>query len=245
MNPNCRRDLFFRDHRPPHQIQFLLERELMVPLRPVAQSRPLRYAAQLKMGSMTFSFELAFLAASPHYYSLAMDAVWPDPDDCAASADSWFQFWTRELTPVAGTPAATTAESLSERYELVVRDALTAEAHLTDVPAIQRAILMALRNGATYRTAHKEGGTTISYFLGRFLCTDYGESSDVTVFASEAKFLAFLRRFHDWQISHQAAAPVAEYDAWKLMLRLLDSAGPSAAGRVTGRIAKAIRSFLG
>jgi hypothetical protein len=79
-----------------------------------------------------------------------------------------------------------------------------------------------MRQGATFSTAHKEGGTVISFRGGRFISADYGESEAVKTFGDEASFLVFLRQFYDWDTSSNVYPnKVSEFDAWKLMLRLL------------------------
>lgn len=80
-----------------------------------------------------------------------------------------------------------------------------------------------MRGGATFSTAHKEGGTVISRKGGAFIRQDYGESAAREEFPDEAAFLAFLRRFYDWETarSYPAGKPPTEADRWHLMLRLL------------------------
>ena len=105
---------------------------------------------------------------------------------------------------------------------------------LAGVPTLQREILDGLRRGRIFSTAHKEGGTTIRHHGGKFVRADYGESSRVEEFHDEAAFLAFLRRFFDWETSRGAyPGKPSEPEAWRLILRLLEeergSAGKAAA----------------
>lgn len=63
---------------------------------------------------------------------------------------------------------------------------------------------------------------------------DYGESSSVEAFRDEAAFLAFLRRFFDWETSRGAyPGKATEPEAWRLILRLLEEERGSA-GKAAG-----------
>ena len=77
--------------------------------------------------------------------------------------------WTSAFKP---TDPVILGDGSAARYQAFAEHARRAEAHLTDVPAIQQAILTALRNGATYSTNHKEGGTDIKFERGQFVRAD-------------------------------------------------------------------------
>ncbi|HNE81951.1 MAG TPA: hypothetical protein PKX39_15310, partial [Flavobacteriales bacterium] len=95
-------------------------------------------------------------------------------------------------------------------------------AHLNTVPALQQAIVAAMKKGARFSTSHKEGGTNITWNGDRFVRDDYGDYPDHITYASEAHFLDALRKFYDWETSKNGyPEKVSELVAWRLMLRLL------------------------
>ncbi|MEI9863519.1 MAG: hypothetical protein WDN00_02985 [Limisphaerales bacterium] len=79
-----------------------------------------------------------------------------------------------------------------------------------------------MKQGASFATAHKEGGTNIRWLNGIFVRADYGESEDRKEFYSESDFLTALRKFYDWETSTNVYPDkVSDFEAWKLILRLL------------------------
>jgi hypothetical protein len=218
--------LHFRDHRPPHEVQFALERDLMSLFAASMRNDRLVLRASAKVVGAQYDFELRFEAALPHThcYSLRVETSWAD---AAAThhayyrhtADTWFAHWTRGLMP-ADPPAA--EEGTSERYQRICAAALNAEAHLDSVPAIQQAIIAAMKAGARFTTSHKEGGTNITWNGTHFHRSDYGDYPDHITYASEADFLDALRKFYDGETSKNVyPEKVADLVAWKLMLRLM------------------------
>lgn len=220
------RQLHFRDRRLPHDIQFALERSLMTLLEPsiedsrlvirgasTANGVPYRVTLSLEAALFfTNCYRLAFEAHEQHLSAVRVKGP-------GKSLDGWVDLWTREFksadAPDPGEGSDTRAAGLAQRT-------LAAEAHLATVADVQREILGALRQGATYSTAHKEGGTNIRYVDGHFVRSDYGESDDRHVFQNDVEFLAFLRQFYDWETSRNSyPQKVPEFVAWKLMLRLL------------------------
>jgi hypothetical protein len=216
----------FRDARPPHEVLFEIERDLMTLLQPSTESGRLVYRGALKVTGTTYAVRFTFEAAlkKRYAYSLHFAVSWATMpathhDYFRSSCVSWFNLWTRHF--VESTPTTPTA-NVPARYESAMAAALAAEAELQTVEALQRAILAALRDGARYSTAHKEGGTTIAWQGGRFVRADYGESDKREVFADDAAFLEFLRRYFDYETSRNShPEKVPELDAWRLMLRLL------------------------
>jgi hypothetical protein len=202
--------IHFGDSRPPHEIKAKLERDLVTLFQQDPASPNLTYRASRKITGLTYSFELRFEAALPtaNCYTLHVDA------DGSASAESWFKFWTRDFNP-ANLPHP--AANVPERYALLVEQSLSAESNLLDAEAIQQTILAGMRKGATFSTAHKEGGTRLSFTGSHFRRAGYGESEETEIFASDTAFLSYLRKFYGWQTSG-----VSEYDAWKLILRLMN-----------------------
>ena len=95
---------------------------------------------------------------------------------------------------------------------------------MDSVSSIQQIIVERMKRGATFSTAHKEGGTILKWLDGRFIRSDYGENPDLIKFADETEFLKALRQFYDWDTS-KALYPskASDFDAWKLILRKLSS----------------------
>ena len=222
----ARREIHFRDPRPPHEIQFQLERDLVTLFQPTHDGVQLFFRAAAKSAGCPYFFELRFDAALPkmNCYTLRIRASWEKlpvehSDYFRRSAESWFQYWTK---PFQQAPPANPGEGSVERYRMLTEQALTAEARLTDVGSVQQAILSEMRQGSYFSTAHKEGGCRIRWRESYFICADYGESDLIQTFDGDASFLVFLRKFYDWETSrHVYPAKLAEFDAWKLILRLL------------------------
>ncbi|MBL9199773.1 MAG: hypothetical protein JNL39_04660 [Opitutaceae bacterium] len=225
MEATC--EIHFRDPRPPHAIQFELERELMLLLPPAVEGDTLLFRAASRVYSSPHAFTLRFEAALPSTNAYSFRAVMTldgktsaEREASAKSLASWFRLWTRHFQPADAVPPGTGSHEL---YRTLVTQALNAEAHLGTVAAVQQAIVAGLRAGGTYSTAHKEGGTVIRYSWGHFQRADYGEWSTSERFVSETVFLAFLRKFFDWHTSqHTYPERVPDLVAWKLMLRLLE-----------------------
>jgi hypothetical protein len=216
----------FQDKRPPHEIQFNLERQLMTLLPFSIEAGQLVYRAKVKITGARYEFLLAFVAALPetNCYSLRVDASWADMpathhDYFSTESGSWFNLWTRDFMRASPTPAS---EGSPARYQKLREAAVQAEAHLTSVATVQQAIVTAMKGGASFATAHKEGGTNICWREGKFIRADYGESEERKVFSGEAEFLKFLRQFYDWDTSKNIYPhKVSDFEAWKLILRLL------------------------
>lgn len=223
---SANRLLHFRDHRPPHEIQFALERDLMTLFAANMPNGRLTMTANAKVVGAQYDFELRFEAAMPHTncYSLRVGTSWADApathhDYYRNTADSWFSHWTRGFMP-AEPPAADAVAP--ERYQAICAAALNAEAHLDTVPALQQTIVGAMKRGARFTTSHKEGGTDLSWNGEHFVRSDYGDYPDHITYSSEEEFLEALRKFYDWETSKNVYPPkVSDLVAWKLMLRLL------------------------
>ena len=218
--------LHFRDHRPPHEVQFALERDLMSLFTASMQNDRLTLRAKAMVVGARYDFELRFEAALPnnHCYSLRVNTSWADAaathhDYCRKTASSWFGFWTRDFQP-ADPPDTATGPDV--RYQAICAASLNAEAHLDTVPALQQAVIAALKSGARFSTSHKEGGTNITWNGDRFVRDDYGDYPDHITYTSEAHFLEALRKFYDRETSKNVyPEKVSELEAWRLMLRLL------------------------
>ncbi|MBP6392180.1 MAG: hypothetical protein KA175_15895 [Flavobacteriales bacterium] len=223
---SAERLLHFRDHRPPHEIQFALERDLMSLFAATMQNDRLVLTASAKVVGAQYQFELRFEAAMPHTncYSLHVGTSWADSaathhDYYRKTANSWFGLWTRDLMP-AEPPAADAGAP--EQYQAICAAALNAEAHLDTVPALQQTIVAAMKRGARFTTSNKEGDTNMSWNGSRFVRIDQGDYPDTVVFPSEVEFLEALRKFYDWETSKNVyPEKVSDLVAWKLMLRLM------------------------
>jgi hypothetical protein len=222
--PCATRELCFRDARTPREIRGALEREFMTPLQTRMDEGALECHGAASVNGATCGIALRFVAAAPgsNAYWLRLTLSWAGlPVEHQTyhqrTAGSWFDLWTRDLEP--GTPAE---PERSDAYERLAADALAEDAGLSHMDAVQRHVLQALREGACFRTAHKEGGSVISWRGGRFVRQDYGESDARETFAEEAAFLAFLRRFYDWETQRgiPGGAP-GELERWRLIARLL------------------------
>lgn len=221
--------LHFRDKRPPHEVQFALERELMILFRPTMIEGKLCLSAKANLQGAPYFFELRFEAALllKNCYSLRVTVSWAEHpaklhDYFRTTSDSWFHLWTRDL--MGATPPGPD-EGSAERYRKLSTAALAAEAHLDSVEAIQQAIVAAMKKGASFATCHKEGGSNISWQQGRFVRSDYGDYPDQKEFANETEFLTALRQFHQFEVTRYTVAKgIPEFDAWKLILRLLRTA---------------------
>jgi hypothetical protein len=220
------RVLHFRDHRPPHEIQFALERSLMTLFAPAMKDGRLTLTTRAVVVGSPYDLELRFEAALPrtNAYSLRVETSWAtqpetNHDYCRKSAGSWFDFWTRDFVPADPPPAEADP---SERYQRMCAASLNAEAHLDSVSAIQQTIVAAMKRGAGFSTSHKEGGTHLRWTDGSFRRSDYGDDPDTRVYSSEAEFLEALGKFYAWQLSGSAHPKAAsEFTSWKLILRLL------------------------
>ncbi len=218
--------LHFRDHRPPHEIQFALERHLMTLFVASMKDDRLTLTAKAHVVGARYDFELRFEAAMPNMncFSLRVETSWADAaqthhDYYRKTSDSWFAHWTRDLQP-ADPPASDAGPSA--RYQEITAASLKAEAHLDTVPALQQAIVAAMKTGARFTTSSKEGDTNITWNGSRFMRIDQGDYPDTVVFSSELEFLEALRKFYDWETSKNVyPEKVADLVAWKLMLRLL------------------------
>ncbi len=220
--------LHFEDKRPPHEVQFALERELTTLFAPAMDQGKLTMLARANVIGTRYFFELRFEAALffRNCYSLRVEASWAEQplknhDYCRKTFDSWFKLWTRDL--MAANPPQPDAGS-AERYRKLCDATLQAEAHLDSVAAIQQTIVAEMKHGGSFGTSHKEGGTNIYWRSGRFIRSDYGENPDQKEFTDEAEFLKMLHQFCHWDAArHAGPNKLSEFDTWKLILRQMRS----------------------
>jgi hypothetical protein len=221
-----KRVLHFEDKRPPQEVQFALERELMTLFAKAMDNGKLCLLARGNVNGARYNFELRFEAALffRNCYSLRVEASWAEQpanshDYFRKTSDSWFSLWTRDL--MAANPPKADA-GLAERYRKLADAALAVETHLDSVTAIQQAIIAGVRDGGSYSTSHKEGGTNIFWRSGKFIRSDYGDYPDEKAFTSDAEFLKMLQQFCHWEVvRHVGPDKLSEFDMWKLILRRL------------------------
>jgi hypothetical protein len=217
--------IHFTDARAPHEMQSALEREHMAHFQPVVKDGRLEFHAASKVNTAPCTFRLTFNAAhlDTNDYSLHIRMTWAHLPAAAhpqyhASFGSWLSLWCRDLKVQ---PSASGVR-LDARYQARVDQALAAEAGLADLSVVQQAILSAVKSGAKFHTSHKEGGTNIGYASGVFYREDFGEWTARETFPDDSAFLAFLRKFYDWDTSRSVApTKVPDETAWRLILRLL------------------------
>lgn len=218
--------LHCHDAREPFAIRCALERWLLAPLPPQRDGDRLVHTARVKPTGAPGTLELLYLGAigRKHAYTLRYTVAWTHlPADQheyhRRSNGSWFGLWTRDLD-AAAPPRPEELDAV--RTRATSEAALHAEDHLDTAAAFGDAITAAMRDGATFVTSHKEGGTTLSWRGGHFWSEEYGESTDRQQFPDAATFLAYLRRFYHWQVAaHSHPTPPDELTAWRLILRLL------------------------
>lgn len=218
--------LHFRDHRPPEEVQFTLERAVMTLCTSAMDQGKLCLRAKANVNGARYTFELQFEAALPgiNAYSLRVTGSWAEHQATnheyfRTTSESWFQLWTREWT-AASSPRE--GEGWEELYRSRSDAALKAEAHLDSVAAIQQAILTGLKRGGRYSQSHKEGGTNITWRNGRFVRADYGEYPADAQYTDEAEFLGKLRQFCHLDVTRSAGRePLSDLDTWRLILRRL------------------------
>lgn len=219
--------LHFRDTRSPHAIQCDLERDHMVLFRPTMENGHLQYAVDSRINGVPYRILLRYEAAlaNTHCYSIFIEISWQDQPASAhdyhvRSSAGWLDLWLNRYTPSNAAPGSGRSE---QRYRDAVAAAVSFESHLVDVPAVQQAILQGLRDGGSFSTSHKEGGTRLLYGRGSYMRSDYGDNVSSERYPDETTFLASLRQFYDWQTSRPTyPKKVDELTAWKLILRLLD-----------------------
>ena len=227
MTSSSHREMHFQDVRPPREVKLSLERNMRTLFKVSFENNKLCMQAKSNLVGAEYDFQVIFEAALPacNFYLLTMNVTWVDPTSnnfeyyCKTS-NSWFEHWTRELTP---TEPLGPNEGSVQRYQLLCDDVLNAEKNVNSVPSIQASIIAAMKRGAAFRNSHKEGGTNLTWKGNRFVRTDYGDNPSVQLFADETEFLRALRQFYHWEMtSHSGTNQLSEIDLWRLILRRMD-----------------------
>ena len=217
--------LRFQDKRAPHEIQVVLERQMMSLFTVEKDGWRLVLRANPVVTGCRYDVSLKLDEAGPiRHYTFRSAADWskfgPDYDSYFQNAsDGWFSMWTRDMMR-ASPPLP--SETPSPDYARLVEETLQFESHLQSAADVQREIVKRMEAGASFRTSHKEGGTTMRLIHGSFVCADYGESNEIRTFATSAEFLPYVRQYFDMEVrrcTYPKSPP--ELDAWKLVLRLL------------------------
>ncbi|MBC8089193.1 MAG: hypothetical protein H7Z40_18160 [Phycisphaerae bacterium] len=220
--------LRFHDTRSPQDIQYALERTVRVLFTVALEDGQLFMRAQARVNGAAYVLTLKFFDATrnSNTYVLRVAVSWTDnrPEDSAyfrRTSRAWFELWTKDL---GGATAPRGDESSAERYRALTDAALRAEAHLDSVTALQHAVVAGLKRGGTYVQSHKEGGTEIASRRGSFVRTDHGDNPAVLQYTDDTSFLRALRKFCHWDIVlHAATDHVSEIDAWRLILRRMET----------------------
>jgi hypothetical protein len=224
--------LHFRDDRPPHEMKFALERELKTLFHPSENNEEQDETkwcvrATSTLVGASYEFLLCFEAAltSSHCYSFRVDVSWSGQDPSIVdyyqrTSVSWFELWTRELQ-AADPPIMNEADG--QRYRQLCEEASVADEQFDSILSIQQAIISAMKNGACFRTSHKEGGTHIYWRGDRFVRSDYGENPEDWHFLTEELFFSMLFPFYRWEFVNPAGiTTLTDIDAWRLIQSRLD-----------------------
>ncbi|MBZ5609754.1 MAG: hypothetical protein LAP38_15950 [Acidobacteriia bacterium] len=146
---------------------------------------------------------------------------WETEEDVKAAAARAFGYWTLRLP--CGSQQIAWADASRPFYEQQAKEAIEQEMELASrvedpnpIIALQKQVLVALRDGKSFRTSHKEGGTRL-YFNGKtFLKEEFGEQESVPEFATDQEMIDCIRQFYDWD-SRKESYPhkPAELEVWK------------------------------
>lgn len=142
------RHLTFHDRRPPHEVQAMLERSMMLLLRPAPTTPPLIYHARGAVNGTPFTIELRLLSAdrTTNHYHLTFTAAesdlsaTPAPTDTPTlprttgstrkPLDGWIDFWCRDFKVVDAPPAGTQSpEATSDERRATRKDQAAKDAH--------------------------------------------------------------------------------------------------------------------
>lgn len=220
-------ELHFRDKRPPHQVQFALEREIRTLFTQTTEHDKLCFRAKANVVGADYDLLLRFEAAMPSYncYSFRLDVSCGDhasshEDYYRKTSAGWFKLLTSEFE-VYNPPAV--GEDSSQRYHQLSDEALKSERQLDLITEIQQVIIVTMKGGARFGTTHKEGGTNIYWKNGRFVRSDYGDSPAEQQFTDEIEFLKMLRQFcHSDVTRNSGKDQLSEIDTWRLIMRRMD-----------------------
>jgi hypothetical protein len=230
------REALFTDPRPPLDVKYDIEKRVgRILARDSSQAHVLLYrnVSPSVVSTGTTAIELRLDAAhdTTNLFAFSLDhSAPPDPrneTEYSANLQRAFDRWTTGLVMPSTREAASVERYLQVMQQTIAREWDLANHPVSDedlaaIRVIQDAILAAMRQGKSFFTAHKEGGTNIKFVGDRFVLQDYGESDDREEFKSEEIFLARLRQFYDWPSSRDRYPHKApELDVWNFIQREL------------------------
>ncbi|MGC4056138.1 MAG: hypothetical protein QM757_45615 [Paludibaculum sp.] len=242
------REAFFWHDRTPHEVKFEIEKLTGTLLaRDAGRTERLTYEGDSNSGGTRRMLRLRYEAVTPR--RPYMSEPWTDPREYRnqftlrvemAAPRKWvteeafqgnlnraFEYWTLRLQ--CGSCGNGWAAELKHFYDRQVSESLAREedeAQKKEDPAaiagIQHAVLSAMRSGRRFSTAHKEGGTILSFNGQEFLRADYGDEPGRWVYSSETEMLQVLREFYDWE-SRRDCYPhrPPELEVWRYIERQL------------------------
>ena len=201
--------------------------------RDEAQTERLTYSGSDNPPSIGRDVRLRFEASllKGNWYSLKVIAwvpnTWNTEVEFRSYADKAFEHWTSNLqtAPTLGLLGGASQELYTRRvHDAVDEEARRASEKEDPVPiaVLKHEILDDLRNGASFRTSHHEGGTTI-YFDGKaFVRSEYGEQTSSKVLSTDEETLDCIEALYDWE-SRKDTFPhrPPELEVWRFIQRQL------------------------
>jgi hypothetical protein len=221
----------FADSRPVRDVKYDVERRVarLLPRDPERPDALLFRGTSTSVttdGTTTIELRLEAVFDTYNLYALRLDYVGGNEkswqDNMRRTMDRWME-GLRRSEPLTGSP---------ERFCQVVEQTTIRERQIASQPplladqaaivAVQQSILVRLRQGKSFFTAHHEGGTNIQWIRDRFVFQDYGESEDREEFTVDAAFLARLRTFYDWRSRYEwLPHSPPEVEVWRFIEREL------------------------
>ena len=200
----------FRGSPSAFNVKWEIEKTTGVLLqRDQSQSTHLLYTGSNNPPTVGFAIQLELDAARPNenWYTLHVRAWvprdWYKESEFLAYTDRAFEHWTRTLQ--MGSAPGLLESVVGKLYEDRMREAILKEEQLRNktedpapIKALQQAVLVALRSGKAFRTAHHEGGTVLFFDGTRFAREDWGIEPAFKTFANDDEMIACVREFYDW-----------------------------------------------
>lgn len=206
-----RRQIRFWHDEDPFAVKYFTEKatgSLLV--RDPEDSEQLSYTGESVTGACRRALRLSFEAAfdSRNLYSLQVTSTaprkWQTEASFARDVARAHEYWSSKVVVV--TEEVHPKDSAPDLFLKRKQESLDAEmedaGRVEDpvpIAALQQEILTALRAGKSFRTAHKEGGTILSFRGSSFRRTDYGEEPRTESFPTDGAILLCLRNFYDWE----------------------------------------------
>jgi hypothetical protein len=225
---------YFWSSNDPFEVKFEVEKIMGLLLARVpAQIPQLTYSGSDDPPYIGRKVQLRFEAALPdgNWYSLHVTAwvprTWYTEAEFRGNADRAFGHWIRNLqtAPTVG-PLDAASQELYDQRVREAGDKETRRANEKEDPApvtaLKQEILTALRNGMSFRTAHHEGGTSISFDGKAFVCSEYGEVESLKILGTDDEALDRIKLLYDWE-SRKGSFPhrPPELEVWEFIRRRL------------------------